>query len=611
MIKNIIIFSLLFSSQVFGENNNEKINYIKLSQDSTWLKLLYYDKNEKQSEVLSDDYFLSSDAQVNPLSELKSTIKAYYKPFTNDSDAHAICKFPARYKWLSSKIHLKNYQTIHPKCTRLIKSYKETKTDSISLMFVTGYLGNPASSFGHSFFKLNNKQSSNSNLFDISISYGADVPKNENIFLYMYRGLFGKYSATFNDKYFYTHDLIYSSNELRDIWEYELNLSREQIEFFKLHIWEIIGKKFKYLFLNKNCAYEVSKMLEVILDYKLVKSANVWFAPIETFHELADNNDSPSIIKKITFHPSEQKKIYKKFNELTKIEKENVINLLNNQMNDKDENFNNLNIKEKINVIDYAINYYNYLSTRDKKDESIIILKKEALLRRFSLPVKRENILNFNNLITPDQNDKPRVFYINFNSIKNQKNFTSIGFMPYAIQGIGQNNLNGDELIVLNTEIGFNTKKAFLNKFNFISIKRFEKYNLPLEINRQFSWKLDISIDNIDILNNKYDAYIEGGIGKTWIPINWLMMYGMINTSLHSYNSQFLITPEIGLRFDFKAIKSLATFQKEILVIEKNSEYSIDVISNINIYEDTSLYIKINYTDNNGYNLSSGIQFYF
>ena len=85
----------------------------------------------------------------------------------------------------------------------------------------------------------------------------------------------------------------------------------------------------------------------------------------------------------------------------------------------------------------------------------------------------------------------------------------------------------------------------------------------------------------------------------------------MINTSLHSYDSQFLITPEIGLRFDFKGIKSLATLQKNILEIEKNSEYSIDVASNINIYEDTSLYIKFNYTDNNRYNLSSGIQFYF
>lgn len=127
-------------------------------------------------------------------------------------------------------------------------------------------MSNPASTFGHSLIKLNNKESG---LFDTSINYGALVPDNENMLRYIYQGLTGGYQAGFSDKYFYEQDLMYSNKEYRDMWEYKLNLTQEEKDLIILHLYEIITRKFDYYFLSRNCGYRVSEIINLVSKKKL------------------------------------------------------------------------------------------------------------------------------------------------------------------------------------------------------------------------------------------------------------------------------------------------------------------------------------------------------
>ena len=114
------------------------------------------------------------------------------------------------------------------------------------MVFVSGYLGNPASAFGHSFIKINQSNNENENLFDTSISYGALLPPDYTMFDYMVKGVTGGYDASYSDQYYYNQDITYSNQEFREMWEYRLRLTEEQKQLFLFHAWELMDKKFQY-----------------------------------------------------------------------------------------------------------------------------------------------------------------------------------------------------------------------------------------------------------------------------------------------------------------------------------------------------------------------------
>ncbi len=306
------VFSPVTSSIAIGEKKHYGKDIIeKLAGDPVWLKLLHF-KNDR-SEILTEDFFLSPAGRYDPKAELIATIKAFSEPPSSAKKSTPRCQFPARYFWLSQKILLPNYTLHDPQCKSFEKWSLLHDVKSVSLFLVSGYLGNPASVFGHSFLRLNTySQDDQSGLFDLSINYGALVPENEPTLHYVIRGISGGYEAGFSDKYFYTHDLVYSRTEFRDIWEYELSLSEYQRTLLILHIWEILGKKFNYYFLSKNCAFRLAELLEIVIKEPLLERADVWYVPAETFFRLEEIDksiNSKGLIKSIRYHPSRQREL--------------------------------------------------------------------------------------------------------------------------------------------------------------------------------------------------------------------------------------------------------------------------------------------------------------
>lgn len=126
-----------------------------LANHPTWLKLLHYNTLGGESEVVSDEFFLSARGKKEASAELLATLNAYLAPWGENGDEHARCRFPARYYWLNHKINLPDYQLREPRCKKFEQWALLDKVSSISLLLVSGYYGNPASTFGHTLLKLN------------------------------------------------------------------------------------------------------------------------------------------------------------------------------------------------------------------------------------------------------------------------------------------------------------------------------------------------------------------------------------------------------------------------------------------------------------------------
>jgi len=245
------IIAFLSATQTNAQNNapqslNDALlvaSEKQLSQKPDWLHLMQYINRvfgSPSSEIKSTNSFFANDGKRNPNNELNATISAMYEPVSlyGSSDDHPRCKFIARYDFLSQYINFPN--SINSiECVKFKQWLDLTTLDSISLVFASGYFKNPASFYGHPLLKFNSGNESSS-LLDITINNGAIVPPNENPIVYMVKGVFGGYKAAFSDTKFYQINHNYSESDLRDLWEYQLDLTPEQQRRVVHYSWELL-----------------------------------------------------------------------------------------------------------------------------------------------------------------------------------------------------------------------------------------------------------------------------------------------------------------------------------------------------------------------------------
>ena len=135
--------------------------------------------------------------------------------------------------------------------------------EGVSLIFPTAYLNSPSSMFGHTFLRLDRRGQNEDNvLLAYTINYAADAV-DTNELMYAYRGLFGGYAGSVTVRPYYEKVKEYTDWENRDIWEYRLNLTAEEVAQLVRHTWEVQPIRFDYFFIGENCSYRLLSLLDV------------------------------------------------------------------------------------------------------------------------------------------------------------------------------------------------------------------------------------------------------------------------------------------------------------------------------------------------------------
>lgn len=585
-----------------------------LSSHPTWLKLLHYEQGGSSS-VLDKNFFLDSHGATDPKKELAETIAAYFRPFDlQDPNQHPRCRFPARYFWLSSQISLPEYESVESQCSDLSQWKLLKNTDSISVVFVSGYLGNPASAFGHSFIKINQGNNAQSDLFDTSISYGALLPPKYHMAEYILKGLFGGYKAAYSDKYYYNEDVVYSNHEFRDMWEYRLALSEDQKKFFLLHAWELIGNKFQYFFLNRNCGYKVSEFLELLYEEPLIKSAKVWYAPIETFYRLKelDQQNKGSVIQKITYIPSAQQTLYQKYEGLSDLEQEIVGVMIDQKLKSLPREYAQTSKATQSHIFDFLLRYYEYSFGHDTKKMTTQNkeFQRQLILKRLQLPASTQKVQEHDKkekvaIIT--ENNQPSYLGLGVNREKGQ-HATLFKFAPFAIEQEGVNNLNGDELVVFDTSVSLHDNEVSLKAFDLIRIQRFKTKQMPFDGSNPFSWNLHIGT----LKEKKRDYFADVGMGLAWDVTKHIKFASMLNLSVHSDQRQYRYKPNLMMYVNYDDLRMSVGYgyegdvQKEVLN-EMNSILNFEL--QYRVQDDLSFFMD--YQTHNRNRAEMGLKWYY
>ena len=131
---------------------------------------------------------------------------------------------------------------------------------------------------------------------------------------------------------------------------------------------------------------------------------------------------------------------------------------------------------------------------------------------------------------------------------------------------MGQNSLEGDELVVLDLSVGFQQKNRSFVIDNFSLIKIIHLNTIPVKIKGQnpWSWQLRLGGDRMHgETGEPLDIAGNFGAGRAWRLGTVFTAYAMLDLAGHTELPYFRIKPEWGLLGDFGRIKLWGHWGKE------------------------------------------------
>jgi Domain of unknown function (DUF4105) len=340
-----------------------------LAAEAAWLKLGHYERDRGspsgwRSAIHAGDFFLDPHGATDPQRELAATLSAIAQPASADLNKHAACRFPARWLWLKSRPGAMPAAAARPSCPALDSWTHSGSVASLSLVFATGYLGNPASYYGHTLLKFNFREAPiQTPLLDVSVNYGAIVEHQDNPFKYMIKGLTGGYDGGFSHIQFYFHNHNYGEIELRDLWEYRLDLPQDAVDLIVAHAWEVLGKRYTYYFFSKNCAFRMGELLEIVDGIRIVPDGAPWAIPQVLVQNIAAATfRGKPLLAEVRYLPSRQSRFYARYRRLLPYESTWLAALADQRHSPDEPQFDQLPMSSRQAVLGALLDYYQFVA---------------------------------------------------------------------------------------------------------------------------------------------------------------------------------------------------------------------------------------------------------
>lgn len=518
--------------------------------------MLYLREGGTVSEVISPEFFLALNGRHSPADELSATIEGLLAESQADADAHAACRFPARRLWLEKMLPgLPVGGTHKPQCPKYERWSDLDSLRSVSMMMVSGYLGNPASSFGHSLLKLNRGDGGlpSNALLDTSLNFGAMVPPKELAPVYLYRGLFGGYQAGFSDKPFYAEDQVYSHTEFRDMWEYELALSPDQRALLTALIWEVSSKKFTYFFLSKNCAFRITQLLDIATERADTPAARVWFAPVESFHRLdasRQENGQP-LVQQVDFRPSAQRILREEFRQLDAVGVAAAVRLIESPVESLPRELESLPADSAQDIIDTVLAYYAYRVTAEERQEGEasqqVTEAKDALLRaRFRYPARRLEPPPVRPL--PPAHELPAPMIAGFALASSESGGQGLlRYAAYSQDIMGSSGVEFRELVAVDATASLSARGTpRLESVDLIRLRKHEIDPAPIPNDDTWSWQLRVGAGRDLASDSPLGFDGSAGFGRSWRTSPTGMAYLFLDSHANSSRDHVDLTPDLG-----------------------------------------------------------------
>lgn len=201
-----------------------------------------------------------------------------------------------------------------------------------------------------------------------ALNFGANVTEDDGGALYAIKGLTGGYPGTFASNPYFEKIQEYSRLENRDMWEYRLNLTPDEVNRLLEHVWELKEIEFDYYFFDENCSFRLLELLEVARPtVNLLDDFPVAAIPIDTIR-IAQQND---MIASAYYRPSVLTELKHQIDLLDEAGQQAVLLLAQDATYAQSSTFKQLPQQQQNLAIDTAYRYLRYQNTHAQRDPEI------------------------------------------------------------------------------------------------------------------------------------------------------------------------------------------------------------------------------------------------
>jgi hypothetical protein len=212
-----------------------------------------------------------------------------------------------------------------PSCPALSRFLAALDPERIAIVYSANYLNNPASAFGHTFLRVEKRRSPGATEAPEERDFGIDfiaTTDTNNPLLYAFKGLTGMFPGGFQFNAFATKVREYGNLEARDLWQYDLALTRAEVELLTLHLWELAATQIDYYYLSHNCSYEILAAVEAAVPrVDLVSRLKLVVLPKDAIRALYT---VPGLVRGVEYRPSLRSRFRAQVRRLGALEKDTV-----------------------------------------------------------------------------------------------------------------------------------------------------------------------------------------------------------------------------------------------------------------------------------------------
>ncbi len=502
---------ILFFSSIVQAKSIEPTSLLSLAKEKQWQKLIHYHQSSlfsNGSEVDDANFFISPKGKQSAADELTATVDQL------QHDPSAKCRYPARFTWLAQQLNWNtSVDDLLDDCPELAQWYQTINPEKASIIFPASYINSPSSMFGHLFIRIDSGQQNN-DLLAHSINFGANVSDQDGSLLYAMKGLFGGYPGVVSLIPYYEKVKEYNDIEHRDIWEYELNFSQQEIQRLVFHVWELKDIYFDYYFIDENCAYRILALLEVARpELDLLSSFYDRAIPADVIKVV----NRAEVVNHISYRPSLATDLANKLQQLTHEEQQWVLALVENPDLSDAAEFRTIAPGRRAAIFEIAAQWIRYQlsdlpNTRDYAKKGYAFLLKRS---------KLDADANFTPVKTPSVRDDQGHNTLRLSGGLGQLDDQSVASFSirsayHDLTDPAAGYLNGAhiEFFDVNVTVSENNHWKLQNftLLSLMSLSTRDAFFKPL------SWNFDVRTERLPTANNSNELFtsIQGGAGVTY-----------------------------------------------------------------------------------------------
>ncbi len=524
-----------------------------------WLKLLHFEQGVSKAD--GEKFFLAPNGKKNSEEELKATISAFFDPNMKVGwfNYHPQCVFRARYEFLKEMGLLKEAPIIE--CPEFNEWKSGLNAESITLIFSSSYPNNPSSLFGHTLLRLNQKDKKN-DLLDYAVAFSAIPEKEDPGLIFAFKGFSGGYKGLFEVTKYYTKVNEYNNGESRDLIEYNLAMTPEELDRTINHLWEIYQTTyFDYYFADENCSAVLADLIAVGYkdDDRVNAHARWYYLPGEMVKHFSKLDGR---IKSTNYRPSLKKQVAKMWDNLTPEEIHNVKNILDQEV--LPDSITN------IKVLDAVIAYldFTHYRTKQKLNDRHQKMLRVALVKRAKLPKAEIVKESFDQNNMPEYSHNPQKFSF-FARVENHNTIAGFeikqGYHDLMSNDRGFDTFSQFDILTASFIYDFKIKKLDFDKITVVDLISLHEYSF---YDPQMSWRAKVASERIFDLDctlcHKVNANAYGGLSFRSASSVFSIMFGVFGEVSSNLNKGFRVGP--GSEISFFA--QVAEFYKLGLVNE-------------------------------------------